>query len=106
MKRASIFFALLFLLQPEVRPASQGSASHPEIYIMTIDGTGLRNLANHPADDQEPEFAPGGQRPLFDSDRKGERRHPSRHASTRGPAGHPAVVGWRSGPVRRTAWGS
>jgi Tol biopolymer transport system component len=33
---------------------------------MNIDGTGLRNLTNHPAEDQ-PEFSPDGKRLVFDS---------------------------------------
>lgn len=39
--------------------------------VMNIGGTGLRNLTNHPAQDQEPEFAPDGKRLLFDSERNG-----------------------------------
>ena len=45
-----------------------------EIYTMTPDGAGLRNLTNNPADDWAPVWSPGGERILFRShrDRWGE----------------------------------
>ncbi len=42
-----------------------------EIFIINEDGSGLRNLTNHPAYDHYPVWSPDGQRLLFDSHRNG-----------------------------------
>jgi WD40 repeat protein len=44
-----------------------------DIWIVNADGTGERNLTNHPADDSLPTLSPDGNRISFISDRSGER---------------------------------
>jgi TolB protein len=46
-------------------------ASAPDLYVVNIDGTGLRRLTNHPASDTSPTWSPGGQEIAFTSDRAG-----------------------------------
>ena len=43
-----------------------------EIYIMNLDGSGLTNLTQHPADDWEHRWSPGGDKISFLSDRDGD----------------------------------
>ena len=75
MNRTIVPVTALLLLQPQAPSLSSQEAVSPrgqaEIYIMNVDGTNLRNLTNHPAQDEEPEFSPDGARILFDSDRNG-----------------------------------
>ena len=42
-----------------------------EIYVMNADGTGLTNLTQNPAEDQEPTWSPDGSQIAFVSDRDG-----------------------------------
>lgn len=42
-----------------------------EIYVMNVDGSGLKNLTNNGADDREPAFSPDGSKIVFTSDRDG-----------------------------------
>ena len=42
-----------------------------EIYLINSDGTGARNLSNHPAEDTHPSISPDGRKILFVSDRDG-----------------------------------
>ena len=42
-----------------------------EIYVMNVDGSGLRRLTNHSAADAVPTWAPNGQQIAFTSDRSG-----------------------------------
>jgi len=42
-----------------------------EIYIMNLDGSGLTNLTNNPAEDCWPSFSPDGSKIAFQSDREG-----------------------------------
>ena len=44
---------------------------NPEIYIMNVDGSGLRRLTNHPAIDTTPTWSPTGTQIAFTSDRGG-----------------------------------
>jgi Tol biopolymer transport system component/tRNA A-37 threonylcarbamoyl transferase component Bud32 len=43
-----------------------------DIYIMGVDGSGLFNLTDDPAEDKHPSWAPGGGRVAFVSDRNGQ----------------------------------
>ncbi|HYU38275.1 MAG TPA: tetratricopeptide repeat protein, partial [Acidimicrobiia bacterium] len=43
----------------------------PDIYVINVDGTGLRNLTNHPARDLQPAWSPDGSRIAFLSNRDG-----------------------------------
>ena len=45
--------------------------SNPELYVMNVDGTGLRRLTNHPAIDTSPTWSPLGHQIAFTSDRTG-----------------------------------
>jgi Tol biopolymer transport system component len=42
-----------------------------EVYVMAADGTGLRNLTGHPAQDSDPSWGPQRGRVVFASDRSG-----------------------------------
>ena len=42
-----------------------------DIYIVNVDGTGMRRLTNHPAIDTSPTWSPNGQQVAFTSDRTG-----------------------------------
>ena len=42
-----------------------------EIYVMNVDGSNLRRLTNHPADDVTPTWSPSGGQIAFTSDRSG-----------------------------------
>lgn len=44
---------------------------NPEIYVMNVDGSGVRRLTNHPAADGSPTWSPGGNQIAFTSDRSG-----------------------------------
>lgn len=66
----ALLSALLLAAMLECRQPTT-SAVQSDIYIMSVDGTDVRNLTNHPAPDQEPEFSPDGTRLLFDSERNG-----------------------------------
>jgi imidazolonepropionase-like amidohydrolase len=50
--------------------------AHPtdndEIFSVNLDGTGLTNLTNHPANDADPAWSPDGQLIAFQSDRNGK----------------------------------
>ena len=60
MTRILVLLIAALLIGPPVQ--TQQNPAPPtwqsEIYVMNIDGTRLRNRANHSAEDQEPEFAP------------------------------------------------
>jgi Tol biopolymer transport system component len=42
-----------------------------EIFVISIDGSGMANLTNHPADDKTPAFSPDGTKIAFMSERTG-----------------------------------
>jgi TolB protein len=44
---------------------------NPEIYVMNVDGSGLRRLTNHPSIDVTPTWSPTGTQIAFTSDRSG-----------------------------------
>lgn len=44
---------------------------NPELYVINVDGTGLRRLTNHPAIDTSPTWSPLGHQLAFTSDRTG-----------------------------------
>jgi TolB protein len=44
-----------------------------DIYTVNADGSGLKNVTDHPAFDQSLHWSPGGTRFLFSSDRSGNR---------------------------------
>src|SRR4051812_1938265 len=51
--------------------ASNRTDNNNEIYVMNVDGSGLRRLTNHPAADAVPTWAPNGAQIAFTSDRSG-----------------------------------
>ncbi len=51
--------------------ASNRTDSNNEIYVMNVDGSGLRRLTNHPAADAVPTWSPNGAQIAFTSDRSG-----------------------------------
>jgi TolB protein len=51
--------------------ASNRSDNNNEIYVMNVDGSGLRRLTNHPAADAVPTWSPNGTQLAFVSDRSG-----------------------------------
>jgi TolB protein len=44
---------------------------NPEIYVMNVDGSGVRRITNHPAGDSSPTWSPTGTQIAFTSDRSG-----------------------------------
>jgi TolB protein len=48
-----------------------GRDGNPEIYVMNVDGSGVRRLTNHPAGDSSPTWSPTGTQIAFVSDRAG-----------------------------------
>ena len=46
-----------------------GRDGNDEIYVINPDGSGLRNLSRHPANDTMPKWSPDGTRIAFLSDR-------------------------------------
>ena len=46
-------------------------AGNLEAYIINVDGTGLKNLTNHPAEDANPVWSPDGRKIAFYSKRGG-----------------------------------
>lgn len=63
---------------PEISPDGRMIAfvserdGNPEIYVINVDGTGLRRLTNCPAVDNQPTWAPYGVHIAFCSDRSGD----------------------------------
>jgi TolB protein len=51
--------------------ASNRSDNNTEIYVMNVDGSGLRRLTNNPAADAVPTWSPTGAQIAFTSDRSG-----------------------------------
>ena len=51
--------------------ARQVNRMDPGIYVASIDGSGLKNLSNHPAIDASPTWSPTGRQIAFISDRSG-----------------------------------
>ena len=49
-----------------------GRDGNPEIYVMNADGSGLRRLTNHPAEDSSPTWSPSGSQIAFSSGRTGK----------------------------------
>jgi len=49
-----------------------GRDGNPEIYTMSVDGTNIRRLTNHPAGDSSPTWSPSGSQIAFTSDRSGK----------------------------------
>jgi TolB protein len=47
------------------------SDGNAEIYMMNVDGTGLRRLTHSPAEEREPQFSRDGHRIIFSSNRTG-----------------------------------
>lgn len=47
-------------------------SGNDEIFIVAPDGSGLRNLTDHPANDSQPAWSPDGTRIAFTSDRTGD----------------------------------
>jgi TolB protein len=45
---------------------------NPEIYVMNVDGSGIRRLTNHAAGDVSPTWSPSGSQIAFTSDRTGK----------------------------------
>jgi TolB protein len=45
---------------------------NPEIYVMNVDGSNLRRLTNHPAEDGSPTWSPSGSQIAFTSGRTGK----------------------------------
>jgi TolB protein len=49
-----------------------GRDGNPEIYVMNVDGTNVRRLTNHPAEDVTPTWSPTGTQIAFESGRTGK----------------------------------
>ena len=49
-----------------------GRDGNPEIYTMSVDGSNIRRLTNHPAGDSSPTWSPSGSQIAFTSDRSGK----------------------------------
>ncbi len=71
------FLGREYLQQPEpVQPGYRlvfvsDRDGNPDIFTMRADGSGLRNLTNHPAADNDPRLSPDGTRIAFVSNREG-----------------------------------
>jgi TolB protein len=50
-----------------------GSSANRDIYVMNIDGTGLKRLTDHPGEDIEPTWSPDSTRIAFTSKRDGNK---------------------------------
>lgn len=53
------------------RDSTRGINENDEIFIARSDGSGRRNLTNHPANDWGPDWSPDGSTIIFNSDRDG-----------------------------------
>ena len=42
-----------------------------EVFVVNVNGTGLANISNHPADDEQPQWSPAGDKIVFLSTRDG-----------------------------------
>jgi TolB protein len=51
--------------------ASTRNSDHADLFIKRVEGTGLTQLTDDPADEIQPRFSPGGQRVAFSSNRGG-----------------------------------
>jgi Tol biopolymer transport system component len=53
------------------RDSTRGMNVDDEVYVVRADGTGTRNLSDHPANDWGPAWSPDGSTIVFNSDRDG-----------------------------------
>jgi hypothetical protein len=53
---------------------TKGPVGERDVYVMTTNGTGERNVTKHTGDDANPEWSPDGQYLAFESDRSGTRQ--------------------------------
>jgi len=65
--------AMLATWSPDGKRLAFTSVVRPDIYVINLDRTGLKNLTNHPASGGRPAWSPDGRRIAFVSDRDGRR---------------------------------